>query len=228
MVSEIYRQGSRHALPAAATAAGDAQSRRPGCLHSAVACRFPYGPCPWQPRLIRRSGGKSESVGLLCEPHSDGLYAWRRARRRGHLSDRRGRQESLSYRKHPGILVTWARRLSATASARNSGTLSPACPMRSGPSTTSTARRSTITGISFMRSSRTGSSSSTIPAMRRSWPRATPSRWRGTAPTPGWGRALMRPLPPHSSCRQRAGGRRRSARWPPRSRLVTSAGAWPR
>src|ERR1022692_5024169 len=49
MPSEIDRQGTRNALLAAATAAADAQSRRPGCLHIAVACTLPNGPWPWQP-----------------------------------------------------------------------------------------------------------------------------------------------------------------------------------
>lgn len=45
MRSVIDRQGSRNGLLAAATAAADAQTRRPGCLHSAEACAHPHGPC---------------------------------------------------------------------------------------------------------------------------------------------------------------------------------------
>ena len=53
-----------------------------------------------------------------------------------------------------------------------------------------------------------------------------PVVWDGT--DTGLGQALMRPLPPPLSCGQRAGGPWRSAPWPPRSRSVTSAGAWRR
>ena len=103
------------------------------------------------------------------------------------------------------ILAGWTRRSCAIATGRSCGMTTRICSTASGPSTTSTARSSTATGPSSTTSSPSGSSSCAIPAPMRSWPKATPFRSPGTAPTLAWGRASTRPSRPAFQLRA-AGG----------------------
>ena len=171
---------------------------------------------------IRRSGGKSESVGLLSEPHSNGICV-----------------ASGAPARPPQRPLGEAAELFLPKAPENTGDV--------GPQVVRYSERpglwDALTGLSDEVWPEYNQHGATLnhywdqlyeifpdwqfvlydPGDETVLAEGLTSPWRGTAPTPGWGRALMRPLPSPSNCRQRAGGRRRSARWPPRSRLVTSA-----